>query len=145
MNRPPIRPLGLQLARTAKQVGRAFEDELASAGGSLPAWLILLALKTGDWSSQGQMARSIGIEGPTLTHHLDGMERDGLVTRTRNPDNRRVQNVTLTKAGEAAFLKLRKAAMTFDARLREGLDATEIAALEGLLERLATNVAPDQA
>src|SRR3954454_24120068 len=87
---PPVRrPLGLQLAATAKAVSRAFDDALAAAGGSRPTWLILLALKTRQLASQRELAEAVGIQGATLTHHLHAMESAGLVTRARDPQNRR--------------------------------------------------------
>jgi len=52
--------------------------------------------------------------------------------------------VELTPAGESSFLQLRDAAMSFDARLRQGISEQEIAGLGSLLDRLAANVAgPD--
>ena len=42
------------------------------------------------------------LSGPTLTHHLDRMEADGLLTRTRDTGDRRVVHVDLTPAGRAA-------------------------------------------
>jgi MarR family transcriptional regulator, transcriptional regulator for hemolysin len=123
---------------------RAFERELALVGGSLPTWLILLSLKSGSWRTQRELAEALGIEGPTLTHHLAGLERAGLVTRTRAPDNRRVQRVELTEAGDAAFQRLRRAASSFDQRLRTGLDDSDIQQLRELLARLASNITGDQ-
>src|SRR5262249_32966513 len=46
----------------------------------------------------------------------------------------------LTEAGEAAFLRLRDAAVAFDARLRAGLADTDEAQLRALLGQLAVNV-----
>jgi MarR family transcriptional regulator, transcriptional regulator for hemolysin len=80
-----------------------------------------------------------------LTHHLNRMEAAGLVTRRRDPDNRRAHRVELTDAGEAAFRRLLQTVAAFDARLRAGLADRELTALRGLLERLHTNVAgPDR-
>jgi MarR family transcriptional regulator for hemolysin len=62
------------------------------------------------------------------------------VTGARDPKNRRVQYVKLTRAGEAAFLRLREAAMKFDKQLRRGLTEVDVAALADLLTKLATNV-----
>lgn len=145
MSRPSAEPIGRQLARTAKLLSRAFEQELALAGGSLPTWLILLSLKSRSWRTQRELAEALGIEGPTLTHHLTGLERAGLVRRTRDPDNRRVQRVDLTEAGDAAFHRLRRAASSFDQRLRSGLDDGEIQQLRELLARLLSNVTGDEA
>ena len=140
---PSEAPIGLLVTRTAKALSRAFDDALAAVGGSTSTWLVLLALKTGGHRTQGELAEAIGVRQPTITHHLDGMERSGLVRREREPDNRRVQRVTLTEAGEQLFLRLRRAAGAFDGRLRAGLDHTETAELRRLLAHLVENSQPD--
>jgi MarR family transcriptional regulator, transcriptional regulator for hemolysin len=68
------------------------------------------------------------------------MDARGLITRTRDAANRRVQVVELTDAGEAAFLRLREAATAFDARLRSGLADADLDQLDRLLGALAANV-----
>lgn len=143
MPKPTQEPVGLQLARTAKAVSRAFDDALAAAGGSRPMWLVLLALKRQPWENQAQLARSLDISGPTLTHHLDGLEQDGLVARRRDPDNRRIHVVELTEAGDEMFHRLRDAAAGHDARLCDGLEAVELDTLRALLRRLHANVTAD--
>jgi MarR family transcriptional regulator for hemolysin len=139
-NPPSPEPIGLHVARVAKSLNRAFEAALSDAGGSLPAWLILLSLKSGRWGTQRELAEAIGIRGATLTHHLDGLERDGLVSRRRDPENRRVQVVELTAAGDRLFGQLRRAAVDFDARLRDGLGDRDLERLRELLGRLGANV-----
>jgi MarR family transcriptional regulator for hemolysin len=134
-------PIGLQLAQSAKVVGRSFDDALAEAGGSTSTWLILLALKTGQVDNQRVLAGAVGIQGATLTHHLDNLEEQGLVRRRRDPDNRRIQRVELTADGDRLFLQLRTAAMKFDTKLRSGLNERDTATLRRLLTRLVTNAA----
>ena len=134
-------PIGLHLTRTARLASRAFDDALAVAGGSLPVWLILVSLKSQRLANQRKLAEAVGIQGATLTHHLNAMEADGLVTRHRNPTNRRVHVVELTDAGEALFDRLRAAAVAFDRQLRAGLAADDVATLARLLDRLRDNVA----
>jgi MarR family transcriptional regulator for hemolysin len=129
----------LHVQRVAKLLNRAFEEELATAGGSVPTWLILLSLKSGRTENQRELAASVGIQGATMTHHLDSLERAGLVARRRDPANRRVQRVELTGEGDAAFNRLRKVAMKFDQRLRTGLSEEELQQASELLERLAAN------
>jgi len=141
MPKPVRPPIGLQLSRTARSVSRAFDDALAEAGGSLPVWLVLISLKSQEPDNQRDLARAVGIREATLTHHLNAMESQALVTRRRDPANRRVHLVELTEAGEAAFIRLRDAAMAFDQRLRRGFSEDEIAGLGSLLGRLEANVA----
>ena len=140
MDRPEPVPLGLRLARAAKAVSRAFDDALAEAGGSRPTWLVLVSLKGKPVASQRELAEAIGIRGPTLTHHLDVMESAGLVTRRRDPLNRRVHLVELTGAGDALFHRLKDAVTAFDQRLRHGISPPDIAKAEQLLDRLRGNV-----
>jgi MarR family transcriptional regulator for hemolysin len=126
-------------------VSRAFDDALAEAGGSVPLWLVLISLKSQDLRNQRELADAVGIREATLTHHLNAMDAQGLVTRRRDPANRRVHLVELTEQGEAAFAALRGAAMAFDERLRRGLSDDEITALETLLTRLEQNATTDTA
>jgi len=140
MPSPAQQPLGLHLTRVSRTVSRAFDETLAEAGGSLPAWLVLISLKSRQLASQRELAEAVGIQGATLTHHLDTMESAGLVTRRRDPANRRLHLVELTPAGDALFLRLRDAATAFDRRLRAGLSEGDVGQIEGLLTRLRDNV-----
>jgi len=133
-------PIGLRLNQASRAVERAFDEALAEAGGTLPIWLILLNLKIRKPGNQKDLAEAVGVREATLTHHLNTMDARGLITRTRDAANRRVQVVELTDAGEAAFLRLRTAAVAFDARLRSGLSAADETRLRELLGQLAANV-----
>jgi MarR family transcriptional regulator for hemolysin len=141
--RPTNEPIGLEVSRTGRVLSRAFNDALADAGGSLPQWLVLTALKRGDHTMQRELAAAIGIEGATLTHHLNRMEADGFVVRERVAGNRRNQLVALTPAGEALFASLLGAVITFDAKLRAGVTAEELSVVQSVLGRLRTNAGPD--
>src|SRR5437764_15216497 len=139
-DRPRTEPIGLHVQRVAKLLNRAFEEELAAAGGSLPTWLILLSLKSGRPETQRELAKAVGIQGATMTHHLDALERSGLVTRTRDPSTRRVQRVELTTEGDAYFDRLRKVAVKFDQRPRTDGGEDEMARLGDVLDKLARKV-----
>src|SRR6516162_5199112 len=138
-------PIGLRLSQAARAVERAFDEALAEAGGTLPVWLILLNLKIHKPGTQRELAEAVGVREATLTHHLNAMDTRGLITRTRDAANRRIQVVALTEAGEAAFLRLRKAAMAFNDKLRAGLTDADLATLAALLGRLAANVGAEPA
>jgi MarR family transcriptional regulator for hemolysin len=142
MPRPTRPPIGMHLAQVAKVVSRTFDDALVEAGGSLPVWLILITLKSRQLANQRQLAAAVGIQGATLTHHLNAMEAAGILTRRRDPDNRRVHLVELTPAGDALFMRLRQTAIAFDEQLRSGLSEREIGQLSKLLGQLRDNAAP---
>jgi MarR family transcriptional regulator for hemolysin len=137
--RPAQTPIGLQLTGVSRSVSRAFDDALAEADGSLPVWLVLVNLKANPRASQRELAQAIGLTQATLTHHLNAMDAAGLVTRRRDPTNRRVHVLEMTDEGQAAFTRLRAVALDFDRRLRRGISSEEIGQLTDLLDRIGTN------
>ncbi len=139
MAAPSGEPIGLFVTRRARALSRAFDDALAEAGGTLPSWLVLASLKGARHGMQRQVAADVGIEGATLTHHLNRMEAAGLVTRARDPQDRRAQVVDLTDAGEREFRSLLGRVQAFDRRLRAGFTDEELSTLRILLERLVAN------
>src|SRR5262249_47608702 len=68
--------------------------------------------------STGALARAACIGYATLTGILDRLEENGLVTRTRDPDDRRSVILKMTKAGERL---LSSAPSLLQTRLREEL------------------------
>ena len=138
--RPRGTPVGLQLARASKTVGRAFNEALAEVGGSLPVWLILTTLRGDAHPSQQQLARAVGIEGPTLTRHLDQLEAAGLVRRLPHPDDRRAVRVEPTEAGLALHARMLDVVIAFNRRLTAGLTQNDLAHLRELLDALEANV-----
>ncbi|RWL59801.1 MAG: MarR family transcriptional regulator, partial [Mesorhizobium sp.] len=128
----------------SKVVAQAFDAALVDAGGTLPVWLTLLSVKSKELANQRELAGMIGIQGATLTHHLNAMEAQGLLTRRRDPENRRVHQVALTVAGEALFEKLRLAAIAFDMRLRAGIPDDRLAEFAEVLAMLRRNAEAPQ-
>jgi MarR family transcriptional regulator for hemolysin len=128
-----MEPIGLHLTRTARALAAEFDRAMVAAGGSAPIWQVLLLVRSDQAGTQSQMAEAMGITGATLTHHLNAMERDGLVTRRRDG---RIQRVALTDSGAALFDRLRAVAVAHDARLHERLGEDGVRRLAELLERL---------
>ena len=135
--RPATPPIGLQLARTSRVVAQAFERAMAEAGGSASTWQVLLLVRTQSWGTQSELAEELGLTSATVTHHLNALERKGLVRRWREDSNRRVQRVELTEDGVELFDRLRDVASRHDKQLRSQLSDDEVSQLGDLLERLA--------
>jgi MarR family transcriptional regulator, transcriptional regulator for hemolysin len=138
--RPATPPIGLRLTRTSRAVTQAFERAMAQAGGSVSTWQVLLLVRSANWDTQSEMAEQLGITGATLTHHLNALERKGLVRRWREDSNRRVQRVELTDEGVELFNRLRAVAVRHDKLLRSRLTDDEVEQLGALLERLEAGV-----
>ncbi len=96
----------------------------------------------------GDLAQREFVSAPTMTRTLRDLEERGLVARSPDPDDRRSIRVVVTPAGEHEVLRVRSARADILARLIEGLDPDDVAALHDALpalERIATLDAGDPA
>jgi MarR family transcriptional regulator for hemolysin len=132
--RPHHELLGRQLGRTGKLSQKWFDARLAEAGGDLTTWIVLNNIA--DEPSQKELAAHMWIEPATLVAHLDRLERDGVVERRRDPDDRRVIRVVVTPAGAQLHARLQQVAIACDAEMRALLPAKDQQVLERSLARL---------
>jgi len=98
----PPAELGLMIAIVlAGRRWRALLDEkLRQLGHSASRMEAMAAIAYSPAATtQIQIAKRIGIEGPTLTRTLDMLEADALVERLPDPSDRRNKHVRLTRAG----------------------------------------------
>jgi MarR family transcriptional regulator for hemolysin len=128
--------LGRLLALTAKVAQERFDEKLTEVGSSLTTYLILKHAAMYHGVSQRQLAERLGIEGPTLTHHLDRLAADGLACRVRDPHDRRVSRVELTAEGQAHLDRVEAYANKADKDFRNLFTARELDTLYALLNRI---------
>ena len=128
--------LGRLLALTGKECREWFDAALGQLGSSLPTYLILRHAAYAPGINQRQLATLLGIEGPTLTRHLDRLSAEGLVQRVPNPADRRVFCVELLTDGKAHLDRVERYAAEHDANLRSLFDEHELELLFKLLRRV---------
>jgi MarR family transcriptional regulator for hemolysin len=131
--------VGPRLRMAAKSARMLLERHLSQAGASFGNWTVLATLEGGGPMVQRALAASLGIEGPTLTRHLDRLEELGLIRRNRTGADRRYARVELTAAGQALCHELDTIARTANDQLLTGFTDAEITQLQGMLQRLITN------
>ena len=104
---------------------------------TLAQYFLLLALKPGDPLPVCQLAERAGIAPPTATRLVDGLEREGLLRRTRSEADRRTVLVSLADAGRERLDRKQRQIARRRARIYEQLDSEERAQSERLLRHLA--------
>lgn len=129
-----------KLRLAAKESRTFFEAELGRSGATFATWTMLATLKLEGPMIQRALARYLNIEGPTLSRHLETMERRGLVARTRDGADRRAATVALTPAGEEMYAEIEAVALRSQQRMLAGLSDEEVEQLGGLLDRILRNV-----
>ncbi|MEP6972665.1 MAG: MarR family transcriptional regulator [Actinomycetota bacterium] len=138
-------PLPRVVVLTGKAIREYFEDALTRAGASLATWVVLSGIVRGGWDNQRNLAKELRIEGATLTRHLDRMERDGLILRTRDREDRRQIRAELTPAGRALHGRLKAIARKEGTRACDGLTQEDEATLRRILGRMRVNVGGEHA
>jgi MarR family transcriptional regulator for hemolysin len=132
--------VGRELALVAKTLRARFEARLAEAGASFPAWAVLSRAIAEEGLSQRELAERIGIEGATLTKHLDRLEADGLITRQRDSADRRIVRVSPTSAALRLHRRMAAVAAGLNEDLVAGLSPEEVGCLRRLLAQLMINL-----
>ena len=91
--------MGYLINHLAKVFARSLAGRLAEHEASLGEWAVLMFLWAQDGQSQRELSRHVAIEDATMVRTIDRMERDGLVRRVRNVQDRRRINIFLTDKG----------------------------------------------
>jgi DNA-binding MarR family transcriptional regulator len=96
---------------------------------------ILLSMKQGAASTPFELSKLLGIDTGLMTRMLDKLETKGLLERSRDPNDRRVVNLTLTAKGQGIAGQIPEIAPhVLNARLRKFTKA-EFAELNRLLRK----------
>ncbi len=107
---PPDCPYYL-ISRSMLAVTSLLKKGFANEGVSTikPAYLgVLLSLWHEDGLKANELGKRAGLEPSTMTGLLDRMERDGLVKRKSDPNDRRAHRIHLTKEGVDAEVSATK-------------------------------------
>lgn len=136
--RPPS--LLAQPSYLASQVSkfgrRRLEAVLAERGMLLGHEGVLTALDDFGPLSQQQLADSLDFDKSNLVARIDDLERRGLVTRTKDPADRRRNKIALTPAGQTLVSELHPIALESQEGFLDTLSADEQETLVSLLRRV---------
>lgn len=91
----------IRLSRLQRLYAKALSKRLEPHGVK-PGYLAILdRLWLEDAIPQKELHSSLNVEQATLSNTLKRMERDGILSRVRNPKDRRVTHIVLTDHGQA--------------------------------------------
>ena len=133
--------LGYLINRAARAFANRLATELRRFDVGIGQWAVLMHLWSNDGMTQAQLARRVAIEQPTMVRTIDRMERDGLVTRDPDPNDRRASRITLTERGWALRDDLVPLAAGVNRAATASLTAEEVTTLRELLAKLVASEA----
>jgi DNA-binding MarR family transcriptional regulator len=129
------RQLCFALYGAANRVTRLYRPLLDALGLTYPQYLAMLVLWEASPRTVGALGEALDLESSTLTPLLKRLEAQGLVARTRDPEDERRVIVNLTSAGAALRDKARAVPEQLFCKLNMPLD--ELGDLRERLKALA--------
>jgi DNA-binding MarR family transcriptional regulator len=131
---------GILVKKAARLFEQVANKNLDKLGVTYSQTIFLVRLWDHDGQTQIELARSAGLKQPTVVRILDRMERDGLISRQRNTEDKRVYNFHLTEKGKKACKKLEEHANTMHDIATGDIPENDILKLNKLVSSIIENL-----
>ena len=136
------RPRLLYLIKRVELGERArLEDVLRPHGLTVAQYTALSSLQVRDNLSSAQLARRSFVTPQAMNQMVAALEREGIIRREPDPDNRRILRTTLTDRGKEVLRSCDEAVDALERQMLGKLSAAEVddlrRALEHCIEALA--------
>jgi DNA-binding MarR family transcriptional regulator len=134
-------PLEARIAYLLSKVGRRqsvrFAELLKPLGLRPKHFALMNVVDLAEGPSQQQLGQALGLDPSGLISAIDELEADGLLERSRAPEDRRRHALFLTRAGKARLAKAREASRKRGEELIAPLSEAEAQSFHELLKRIA--------
>ncbi|WP_245570843.1 MarR family winged helix-turn-helix transcriptional regulator [Anaerovorax odorimutans] len=133
--------IGFVTNTTMKTITEDFNRRLEKQGMTRIQWIALYFLNRADKSiSQKQLASLMNIQDSSLARLIDRMERDGLINRVENSDDKRVKFLELTEVGRERIDELLPLGKHFSDLLLEDITDEELDIFDNILKKMLNNI-----
>ncbi|MEV6318418.1 MarR family transcriptional regulator [Streptomyces sp. NPDC051776] len=140
---PQVEKVVSALQRLNRRMNVAYGRQTATLGISSAEWEVLKALVLAGAPYRlgpGDLAKRLGLTPAAMTHRVDRMAAEGLVTRERDENNRVRVIVELTAEGREKWLEAMRMASVFEEDLLQDLADEERGQLGDMLTRVLRRV-----
>jgi len=116
------------LSRIQNRLTSHIKNELKKEGIALsPGQIgILLVLDRVSQTTMGNLSRALYIDNAAITRLVDKLEKQKLVERRINTDDRRQMLITITEAGLNQAIIIKKIAKAANSKIKDGFTEKEI-------------------
>lgn len=127
----------------ARLFAKALHRRIAAHGVNPGQFPVLLMLWEREGVTQTELAERLAVEQPTMAGTLKRLERDGLIKRVPDANDRRQARVHLTRRGRELQDALTMSARETNAVALQRLTARDTAQLMSLAKRMIANLEQD--
>ena len=136
-NSRPSKYVCYKLSRVMRKVHRYYESSFSQYGITPAQFYVLSAVWENDGVKFKDLAKSLEMDGSTLTSILDRLERQDLLERRDDPEDRRSLLVFLTEKAEQSIAEITCLAEKLNQEIKERFSNEEFATFEKVLEKLS--------
>ncbi|WP_113447696.1 MarR family transcriptional regulator [Rhizobium cremeum] len=135
------REFGFRLVGLSRRWRQHVDEGVAAVGLSDATWSPLFHLhRIGDGLTQKELAAHIGLDGSSLVRLLDILERQGLVERRTEAEDRRARRLYLTPSGTQRVSAILERLLPLEDEMLRDLSDAEIAVLLGAFEKIEARI-----
>jgi len=125
------------LVVAARRWRKLANDRVRSVNQNMARWETLYLLACADEElNQGELARLVGVKGPSMVHMLDSLARDGLIERHQSGVDRRVTHNRITPRGREVTRDIMAITNELRADLLRDIDPVKLAVTLEVLESI---------
>lgn len=128
------------LQRTSRLLRFYLSKFMAEYGISPEQWFILFKLHERPGRSQTELADPNLNDHPNITRMVDALQKNGLVVRTADPNDRRRHLLFLTTAGQELVDQILPHVVQERASIFAGIEQSEIDGMLSVLKRIEENL-----
>lgn len=138
------RPTGctaMRLRKAARRISQIYDQHLEKAGLTITQYGLLNQIRSFEGISVGQLAEKMVMDPTTLTRNLRPIEREGLVTLTPDPRDKRARCLNLTEKGLSMHRAARSAWAGAQKHVEDTLGHADAIVLHDALDRMLDRLA----
>ncbi|MDI9466589.1 MAG: MarR family winged helix-turn-helix transcriptional regulator [Syntrophomonadaceae bacterium] len=125
-----------RLGAISRKMMRYYNNKLAPYGITIVQSWVLFYLSTHNGSSLKDIAAAVQLDSPVVTGLIDRLEKEGLVVREEDPEDRRSLKICLTPRGREVVAEITPVVVEYNQRIRSIVPGNDSPAFERALEAL---------
>lgn len=133
--------LGFLIAEAERASKRVLFARIAQYGVRRGGWFVLRTLWEDEGITHRELAQRLGLMEASVLEMVRALEKDGLVTRVRDEEDRRKVRIHLTRQGRSLEPTLMQVAQTVNERMVRDLSQAEAVLLKLLLKKVRDSLA----
>ncbi len=133
--------IGFIVNQAAKAFVKALDSELRQkVGVTIGQWKVMVMLVNQNGLTQKEIAEKLALEGPTLIPILDKMEKEGLVIRKVDPNDRRNNRIYRTEKADTLWNSMIECGFKIREVSIKGIPDENVKIMKDSLEKMWQNL-----